>query len=938
MPTTTTGTNAGSVAVTTTTKTTNVVNSTTNVTTTATANTTTIGESAYSYMRAKTVEFSASGLKPNTQYYPFFNKTYVGAYCSSVDGQVTSILKTNATGDIKGKFYLPNGTFVCGSYTFSLVDNTKTVSGAYVPDPIYGQAEAQYEANGVLKTQQTQVTVNSTANTSTNVTTTSTTSTNVNIDLTVNNSSTNPVTVTPPPPPPITQCEVWYFNYNVVSGSTTKSFTVTTNSVTPPSVSTVKSSVGVPSGIVSASITYRNTVAGPSGTWYHTYSARTTTGGSAGAVKTYRQEWVGTTTETRPSLTNWKPSGLASGDTVQIFTDWIKDRTTVCPTSRGVGSPTLINSGSVAPYDPIAQSFYIDSETYARGVYVTSVGVFFRTVDQSTPVMLELRNMVNGLPGSQVFPGGRALVSGYAAGQSPNATVETVFRFDQPIFLLPDQEYCFVVKSSSLGYNLWGSKLGEKDVTTSKIIDANPYSGTMFTSENNYTWLPDPSQDVKFNLYVAEFDTKKVADVVIRPQANATKTAYYGTGQTLPLSYISTTKGSKVITVSIPMHGLSTGDSILIEGIGPADPLNTSVGYNNILASNLNGTHTITVVNEDVVSFTSTGANSATITGPIPASDKRLAIETNPPVGLDNPELVAAIPVINTGTNSPSTIPATTTLLHPEAPAVASANSFTVYANIQVNEVMIDYLGTEFDVATVDEYISLATGKSSAGSETPYSYQPYTLVDKSFHSFEEPRMISSPLNEANHKYELLSKTSATVNIKMSTTDKNITPIVDVNGMSLMTKTYAIDNQNNELDALTLESEFNNPSLNSEINSGTGKALAKYKTVARSLTEYHNKITVFVTANCPTPAIIDAYVRTSADRETHQDHNWVWAPIKGVFGTPFVNSIDKFTTNEWMYELTAAEPFNVYDVKLVMRSTNNSIVPKIYGVRFITTFA
>lgn len=959
---TTSGTNNGSVVVTTTTKTTDVVNSTTNITTTVTANTTTLSETAYSYMRAKTVDFYVSGLKPNTQYYPFFNKVYVGSFCSTVDGQVSSILKTNELGDIKGKFYIPASTFLCGSYTFSLVDNIRSSGDTFVADPIYGQAEAQYEANGVLKTQQTQVTLNSVANTNTTITSTNTAVTNV-VAPVVNNSVAAPIVTTPISAPPPTRCVSYYFEYAVVSSPDVKLFTVTTNSVTPPSSSSVEVATGaqqngvggplsgVPGG--AAVVRYISTSANLNqpNTWNHTFAGHRSRSGKSGTVKKYRQECIVTEVGGVGSLPytvnsipffNFRPSGLKSTDTVSILTQWTRIGFVACPVGGGVksGDPVLVSSTDIAPYDPIAQSFFITADTYPAGVYVTSVGVYFRTVDQSTPVILELRNMVNGLPGSQVFPGARALLPGSAIAQSPDATTETVFKFDNPVFLQTSQDYCFVVRTSSLGYNLWCSKIGERDVTTGKIVDTNPYSGSMFLSENNYTWTPDQTQDVKFNLYVAEFDTSKVGDVIVRPQADAGNNVYYGTSQSLPMSFINTTKGSKTVSVTIPMHGLVTGDSIVIEGIGDANPEDATIGYNNILASNLNGSHTVTVVDEDTVTFATTGANSATKTGPVSASDMRLPINTAPPVTRIDQTHINALPVINSNNLSPSTIPSASVLKYPTAPQIANTNTFIVYTNVQVNELMIDYLSTELNQTSIDEYVSISTGSSTAGVETPYSYRPYEMLsgDKGFHVFDEPRLIATPSNETAHSYELLTNKSATVNIKLASSNKNVSPVIDVTGMSLMTKTYVIDNQNGELDELITESDFNDPTLNSEINPGTGNALAKYKTVVRSVTGFHNKITVFVTANCPAPAVIDAYIRTSGDRETHQDRDWVWTPIGGVFGRSFTHSVDKFTVNEWMYEISTDEPFNVYDIKLVMRSTNNSIIPKIYGVRTITQFA
>lgn len=942
-----TGSNVGSIVLntvattntsSTTTTTTNVANST-NISSTAIANTVTLGESAYMFMRAKTITFSAQGLKPNTQYYPFFNGVDISGYCTATDGTVTSDLVTDSLGQLVGNFYLPANKFVAGSHKFVLVDNVRAVSGVSVPDPIYGQAEALYEANGVLKQQQTQVTINSVVNTNnvvtsvSNTTTEATTnfSTTVNVDL-------PPVTVIVPPP--VVQCENWYFEYAVYSGDTYV-FTVTSNSSTAPSTSVARPAAGSPF-IYDASIAFVSTSAGGNNTWYHTYTARRVVAGSGSAVNTYRQEWVGATTDTRPDLSTFRPTGISASSSVVVTVPWTRVATVACPVSRGLGSATQLVGVTSQPYDPLAQSFFISSSTYPEGVFVTSIGVYFKTVDQSTPVVLELRNMVNGLPGSNVFPGARSLIPGSSAAQSPDSSVATVFRFDYPVYLAPNNEYCFVVKSSSMGYNLWCSKMGEIDVLTGKVIDAQPFTGTMFMSENNYTWIPDGYQDIKFDLNVAVFDTTKTANIIVKPQMNATGVQnYYGTAQNLPMSYLSTTIGTKVVGAKIPMHGLVTGDKIYIEGIAVPNPV---TAYNNIRAADLNGTFTVTVVDEDQVTFTVGGSYNATKTGALNIQDEFYIIDNAPPVQSLGQSLVDAIPFVNTGTFSPSTIQTgVTTPTTPTPPTMSSVSSFRVYTNIFVNELMVDFMGTVLPETAITERVSIATGSSTSGAETPYGFKDYEVLPdiKDFYSYSEPRMIAIPLNETLHATELQNKPSAVVNLQMTSGNKDVSPVIDVNGMSLMVRSYKIDNQNDEIDLLTTESDLNDPTLNSEINSGTGNALAKYKSVVRSTSQFHNKVTLLVTANCAQPtdgsAAIDAYLRVSTDRETHNDRDWMWMPINGVYGTPFTNSPNKKATNEWMYILETSEPFNIYDIKLVMRSTNNSVVPKIYGLRTITDF-
>lgn len=939
---TTTGTNVGSTQV-------NTVSSTSN-----TVNTVTLQETAILYMRAKTVTFSVQGLKPNTIYYPFFNDIDVSSYCSMVSGQQSSVLKTNATGDIKGSFYIPSNTFLCGSLKFKLVDNTTTVNGKLIADPLYGSAEAYYEANGTLKLQQTQVTTNTTINTSITISVAATVA------------------------PPVVECESWFFEYAVYSGGS-YIFTLTTNSSTPVAAALAKPKAGSPLSANGSywTATYLKTTQGTGNIWYHTYIYRTTYGHTVIPVNIYRQEWIGKTTDTRPSLTGWKPSGILSTDKVEITTPWTKISTIACPVNLGLGSTTVVKSTKVDPADPIAQSFFIDASKYPDGIFVTSIDVYFKTVDQSTPVSLELRDMSNGLPGTNIFPGGTVLIPGTRTAQSPDATISTTFRFDFPIYLKSNDEYCFVVRSSSLGYNMWCSKLGEADITTGSIIDSQPISGTLFLSENNYTWTPDQYQDIKYNMNIAVFDTTKTMNTVYKLQGDSSK--YYGTKLNIPLSHFYTIKGTKNIQLYLPMHSLENNDKIYIEGIGIPSP---STAYNNIEASSLNGEFIITVIDEDYILFTTTGSYNATKSGYLNIENVSniidVAVYEEVPVNY----LQTNVPVIiNTDNYSSSTVPAEETLSFPTPPTITSTNSCSVYTNIQVNEAMIDYMATVFDDTSLSEYLVIASGVSSEGDEIPYIIDNFSINHENYQVFDTPRLVATPQNEALHNVTLayndgniVSNNSAVVNIQGSSANKYISPVIDTNGMSINVRSYKIDNQAGELDVAidatlisigtvyiinsigttdftTCGASSNTPGEafkatavptgtgtvfpNSEIIPGAGRAAAKYKTVVRQMTDFHQRIQIFVDANCPAPAVIDAYIRVSADYDSHTDHDWQWVPLNGVYGTSFINSPDRTSITEWKYELTTATQWNVYDIKLVMRSSNNSIVPKIYSIRTIT---
>lgn len=1075
--TTTTGTNAGSVQLTT-------------VTTTSDTKVEmmTVGDTAYPFMRAKTITFTATGLKPNTQYYPFFNNAYVGAYCSTaspptiVNGIVTAtqqVLKTDALGSMIGHFYLPAQTFVSGSHTFKLVDAIKNSTGSAAlsaasalgaintalsstvePDPLYGVAEAIYEANGILKRMSTSIQQDLKTNidiaqppaqvVTVNVPTPAPPAPPATTPAAAVTPVTTPVVANPlvnvAPPAPV-KCESWWFEYEMIGGgggdgsgagthgSATMANTnqatvfngasnwiIPSNSETPPTIDpTIAKYIGTEKKTATTSSTMNAaasakaleiaTAAGAqiatgaanvkTATYYeHTFtpiasSARTVAAGGNtnsvlaeqnqgfGGLRIYKMEWVGpevkNTATDLPNLNNFVPSGLniysdsnaAAGEqlsqvTFKIRTPWTKRGSAVCPVNGKYGfQETKTFPNLAAWYDPLAQSFTVDATKHPDGMFVTAIGVYFKTVDQSTPVKLEIREMANGLPGSKILPRATSVLQGFMCMGTPNASIPTKFPFDSPIYLKPGTDYCFVVTSTSLGYNAWTSRVGELDVFTKKIIETQPFLGTLFKSENNVTWIPDSYEDLKFEIYKADFDTTKKGNLVFRPQYDIVTDNYTSTAVNLPLSYITTTKNSSYIKIKVPMHSLSSGDKVYITGIAPTVP--TTLGYNGIPADCIVGQRVISVVDVDTIGFTA--VNSAGVSPKAKVSGYLLVDEvpnlinpvasTLPPSGT----YTSATPFQDPTIIAPATLngASATTLVQPVPPTLVSNANFTIYTNIAFNEAMIDYIGSEFDDTEIIEKVYATTAQSTAGAETPYAIpSSIDLIErKDFHSFDVPHMLATPRNEALHSGTQGTNKSFIASVQLTSTNKDVSPIIDTDGMTVTLRSYKIDNQNSsiastgEIDAImarydagtiTLsqaEAQMNSSTYNSEIISGKGNASAKYKSTVNKLGTPFNTITVYVTGNCPAPAVIDAYIRVSSDPDTHGDHTWVWAPLDGVFGTAFDASPNKFTLNEWVFKCTTAKPpvagngyFSVFDVKLVMRSTNNSVVPKIYGVRAI----
>ena len=162
--------------------------------------------------------------------------------------------------------------------------------------------------------------------------------------------------------------------------------------------------------------------------------------------------------------------------------------------------------------------------------------MFFSAKDKSvgnkTPVTLQLRPMVNGMPStSLIVPGSEVVLTpgritantstpvantsgGFPSGflgnsDSANKSAtdigsRTMFKFDHPIFLSPD-EYAICVLTNSSAYKLYGFEYGAFHTGTSRKITKQPYVGSFFKPSNVGVWEEVMDQGLMFQLDRCEF-------------------------------------------------------------------------------------------------------------------------------------------------------------------------------------------------------------------------------------------------------------------------------------------------------------------------------------------------------------------------------------------------------------------------------------------------
>jgi hypothetical protein len=505
---------------------------------------------------------------------------------------------------------------------------------------------------------------------------------------------------------------------------------------------------------------------------------------------------------------------------------------------------------------PLAQSIFIDDP---NGIYLTKIDLYFRSKDATLPVQVHLRPMVNGFPSTDVIlPQSTVFVNGPDINTSDDASAETSFEFQEPVYLKGFVDYAIVVQCQTSATQIYIAQVDEYVLgTTAARVNKNPAVGTIFYSQNGATWTPSQNQDLKFRLH--------------RMSMTATSGSIYLKAASiperlLPIDPIFTTNGSSSVRVAMEQSGLVVNDQISIRGV------NAAVG--GIAASALNGTQTVTAV--DWTGFTFTAGSSAT---------------ANEQGGGE---------------------------------AVYSSQNYPFshfFSNIQ----MLQPVGTRFNNS-----IRTSLTKSYAGTETAYGKEvTFTgTVNGETQFFNTARVaMNDSIGEANHG---ISFSTLDYKLDISTADSQVTPMLDLQRASINLIDNIIDKQDS-----ASTSGFNVP-LNfvDETDPKDGSSAAKHLTTPITLLEDAVGLKIQLAANRPSGTDFQVYYRTSEDGVDIRNVNWEQVTEISNNGT------DDNILIYREYEYLAGGPggdlnaFTTFQIKIVFRSTNAALVPRIKDLRVI----
>lgn len=524
---------------------------------------------------------------------------------------------------------------------------------------------------------------------------------------------------------------------------------------------------------------------------------------------------------------------------------------------------------------PLAQTFYVDQRQYENGLFLTSVDLFFETKASSGgyPVRVEIMGVENGIPNEIPFPGS-------AVFKSPNnvnipadptslsdiSSSNTNFEFDEPIYLSPGHEYAVTVWSNSEDY---------------KLFIGRTYEYLLGTTDRRLI-----RQSGLGKLYVAQSGSVWTpdlgVDLILKLNrasftVNSTKNVYLESNEPanrlLTSNPLTTTNGDATIRVYHPNHGFIKNDYVTIAGLDSAST------YSNILGTGIMGNRQITSVDWTGYTFEADSVADATLSvgGTTVIASEQMMIDEY---------------IVN------------------------ASNIKPLYTSITTGIRMTSGL-------------SYASGRNTSTSGAYVKPETYTNIIPNQYIYNNgPQLIATRTNEAN--VTMGGKKSTTVRLGLFSEDSAVSPLIDLQRVSITATENVIDRQDQSSTV-----NFNVPLVFvDETDPQNGSAASKHITKTIVLAEQAVGLKILLAANRPSETDFNVYYRTTSGDDVITDKSWTLVSKESIVPP----DTDPEIFREYTYLAGGIggylTPFTQFQVKIVMTSTNSSKIPRIKDLRTV----
>ena len=624
--------------------------------------------------------------------------------------------------------------------------------------------------------------------------------------------------------------------------------------------------------------------------------------------------------------------------------------------------------------DPLAQTFLIDK---IGGIFLTSCDLFFESKDDTFPVTVEIREVLNGFPGPRVVPFSRVVKDPVDVTIDVTAQVATNFKFNSLVYLQANLEYCIVVIANVPTYKVWIARLGETEIQSTlaeaqtggtstsatnvlfseRTVSKQPAMGVLFKGHNNRTWAPSLTEDLKFNLYRAEF-SPLTGTIPLVNASNPTESL-----SKHPLTFLD---GSAVIQVRHRDHQMYvTTNNVTIDGVksGASTTLSTAIDSDDttiVLASGTNFDDTsgkfsrdtsnvyYIKIDDEIITYTSISTN--TISSATRGTNSTTAISHAAGATVEL-YMLHKIPFteINTTHTSIGNIGIDSyTITVTSSAAIDSTgtthaqngeNSVTATENILYDVSKSQIRGIELPGTNIVAKKRPSTATSPSGAQTSFTK---TTVSNSLNIplnenvyYDVPYMVASDINQDN---EMSSEKSLALDLTLTSQSSNISPFIDSERMSMIAVGNRVNNIDSSADVYPT-SEYND---STESFGDNNEAVYIIKQV--NLAQTATALKVFFDGNKDSNGEIKLLYKIlrEDDDSNFKELGWRYFNTDGSPDLAVGASRSRNDFREHLYTAGVTDdglgqeldPFIAFSIKIVMQTTNSASPPRIKNFRAI----
>ena len=219
------------------------------------------------------------------------------------------------------------------------------------------------------------------------------------------------------------------------------------------------------------------------------------------------------------------------------------------------------------------------------------------------------------------------------------------------------------------------------------------------------------------------------------------------------------------------------------------------------------------------------------------------------------------------------------------------------------------------------------SGTSINGSETSFSRTSATdavnFIANDNVYFTTPKVIASQINETN---EMSGAKSLLIKCTLTSDNANLSPVIDTQRMSI----FGISNRFNE------HTSSNHPDYVADTTNEGTTSDAVYVTRPVVLDNTSTALDIRLSANVRSTSSIELYFRTTTSAEVRNVRDISWTPFNtaGEEDTTVTPASNDNQFSEYKYTASGLTGFDAFQIKIVMKGSNQAYPPRIKDMRGI----